>query len=139
MNEIHTKIRAVSHRCLIFYTVGAMGIAVQITVLFALAHCARLGYLLSTALGVEAAVLHNFAWHERWTWADRIGPHGSVLKRLLRFHIANGVVSLAGNVILMQFFVGHLGWSLLCANGLSIAICSVLNFVAGDRLVFRRS
>jgi putative flippase GtrA len=29
-------------------------------------------YLAATALAVEAAVVHNFFWHERFTWADRI-------------------------------------------------------------------
>ena len=29
-------------------------------------------------IAVEAAVLHNFGWHERWTWRDRprAGQHG---------------------------------------------------------------
>jgi hypothetical protein len=61
-------------------------------------------YLVSTAAAVEAAVLHNFAWHQRWTWRDRrpASAH-ETLGRLLRFHALNGAVSLAGNVRLRRY------------------------------------
>ncbi len=35
-------------------------------------------YLVATALAVEMAVLHNFFWHRRWTWADRRDPEHDV-------------------------------------------------------------
>jgi dolichol-phosphate mannosyltransferase len=137
MTGILAKALSAPRRCLIFYFVGAMGIFVQMAVLLALTHFAHLEYLLATGLGVEAAVLHNFIWHERWTWADRIGSHGSFLRRLLRFHIANGFLSLAGNLILMRLLVGRFGLNFTPANAISIALCSVLSFVAGDKIVFR--
>jgi putative flippase GtrA len=114
-----------------------MGILVQMGMLYVLTSCARLHYLVATGLAVEAAVLHNFFWHERWTWADRVQMHGGFLRRLISFHLANGAVSLAGNLILMRYFVGTLGLNSLFANGLAIALCSILNFLAGDCIVFR--
>ena len=138
MTDTYAQTRSTPQRCLIFYSVGAMGILVQMAVLLVLTRYAHFGYLLATGLGVEAAVLHNFIWHERWTWADRVGNHGSVLGRLMGFHIANGALSLAGNLILMRVFVGQFGLSYTFANGLSIALCSIMTFFAGDRLVFRK-
>ncbi len=54
-----------------FALVGAVGIAVQLAVLEGLT---RLGchYLPATGFAVETAVLHNFLWHQRFTWSDRI-------------------------------------------------------------------
>jgi putative flippase GtrA len=124
-------------RWLVFNFVGAMGIVVQMSVLFILTSFVGMRYLLATALAVEAAVLHNFFWHERWTWADRIRVPGFFLRRFLGFHLANGALSIAGNIVLMRFFVGTLGLHLLVGNALAIALCSILNFFAGDRLVFR--
>ena len=44
-------------------------------------------------------MLHNFVWHERWTWRDRAGGGPArLLGRLARFHAGAGIVSLAGNV-----------------------------------------
>jgi putative flippase GtrA len=55
-----------------FNLVGAVGICVQFGVLFFLKSELHFPYLAATALAVEAAVVHNFFWHERFTWADRI-------------------------------------------------------------------
>jgi putative flippase GtrA len=130
---IHPAIK----RWLIFNSVGAMGIVVQTVVLFALTTCAGINYLAATGLAVEAAVLHNFFWHERWTWADRNRTRVRLLRRLLAFHLANGAFSIAGNLLLMRFFVGKLGVNFMFANALSIALCSIFNFLAGDCIVFR--
>ena len=58
-------------RWLKFNAVGAIGIAVQLAVLTLLKSGLGLNYLLATALAVEVTVLHNFFWHERFTWGDR--------------------------------------------------------------------
>jgi putative flippase GtrA len=124
--------------CLRFYAVGALGIVVQLTALALLKSGLHMDYLLATALAVEAAVLHNFFWHERWTWADRL-RHVSTGRagRLVRFHLTNGVVSILGNLILMKVLVSRGDVPYLYANGLIIAILSVVNFLAADQLVFR--
>lgn len=125
-------------RWLIFNSVGAMGVVVQITVLWVLASRLQLGYLLATGLAVEAAVLHNFIWHERWTWADRIRScRNGFLRRLLYFHAANGIISLAGNLLLMALFVEKLGMHYMPANLLAVSTCAILNFLAGNQLVYR--
>jgi putative flippase GtrA len=115
-----------------------MGIVIQMSVLAALVSGARLDYVPATALAVEAAVLHNFFWHERWTWADRTRKRrAGVLRRLLGFHVTNGALSLTGNILLMHFFVEKLDLHYLPANVLAITVCSILTFMAGDRIVFR--
>ncbi len=54
-----------------FNLVGAVGILVQFGVLFLLKSLLHVNYLVATALAVETAVVHNFFWHERFTWAER--------------------------------------------------------------------
>jgi putative flippase GtrA len=121
-----------------FNLVGAIGIAVQLLVLELLRR-AGVDYLPATVLAVEAAILHNFAWHERYTWRDRAGvSRWQSLGRLLRFHLANGAVSLIGNALMMRWLVGELCVPVLPANIAAIAACGVLNFLLGDRLVFTR-
>jgi putative flippase GtrA len=120
-----------------FNAVGALGMAVQLGVLALLKSGIGLYYLPATAIAVEAAVLHNFAWHERWTWFERTRSTRGLLNRLARFHLANGVVSICGNLALMWLFVARFGMGYFLANLLAIATCSVANFWAGDRFVFR--
>jgi len=119
-----------------FALVGAIGITVQLFTLELLT-AAGCQYLWATAFAVEAAVLHNFIWHQAFTWSDRGTPRFSeTAARLFRFHLSNGAVSILGNLLLMRWLVGQLGVRLLIANLLTIATCSVANFLASDRWVF---
>ena len=116
-----------------FIGVGAGGFVVQVVTLHALA-AAGLPYPLATALAVEAAILHNFLWHDRWTWADR--PSEGRWRRLIRFNGSTALISIGGNVALMALFVGRLHLPLVPANLLAVLTLGILNFLAADRLVF---
>jgi putative flippase GtrA len=95
--------------------------------------------MVATALAVETAVLHNFVWHERYTWKHLPrGTTGDVAWRLLRFHAGNGAISLLGNLALMRLFVGSLHIHHYVAGILAIALCSLLNFAASEWFVFRK-
>jgi putative flippase GtrA len=117
-----------------FNAVGAMGIVVQLVTLMLLKTGLRLNYLLATALAVEVTVIHNFSWHEHYTWMDR--RSATKLARFLKFNLSTGACSIAGNVLAMKAFVEGLRVNYFLANLLSVAACSVLNFVVADRLVF---
>jgi len=134
--------RELARRYLKFSTVGGMGIFVQLAALAALKSLAGLHYLLATALAVEAAVLHNFAWHERWTWMERTAGRRQIrplLGRLARFNVTTGLLSIASNLVLMRLLVGRLHLHYLLANILTIAICSLANFLLSEFFVFRTS
>jgi putative flippase GtrA len=130
--------RGLGRRWLKFNAVGALGFVVQLGALAILVSGFRVNYLWATALAVELAVLHNFVWHERFTWKDRAGvSRPEVLARLLRFHLSNGLISIAGNVLLMRLLAGALHIPYLAANVASIALLSLLNFAASHTFVFR--
>lgn len=118
-----------------FNLVGAMGMAVQLGALALLSRCDGGHYLATSAAAVELAVLHNFAWHLRVTWPDRRTGSG-VIGQLLRFHLANGAVSLVGNLALMRLLVGDAHLPLLPANCIAIVCCSVVNFGLGHTWAF---
>ncbi|HLG14375.1 MAG TPA: GtrA family protein [Blastocatellia bacterium] len=120
-----------------FNTVGLAGILIQSVVLAFLANVVGLHYLLATVVAVEAAVLHNFVWHRRWTWADR--RQAGAVSTLLAFNFTTGAVSIAGNLLFMWLLVGGAKMNASAANLLTIALCSVLNFMLSDQIVFRAS
>jgi putative flippase GtrA len=130
-----------------FNLVGGLGIVVQFAALVLLKSVLQFNYLAATAIAVEAAVMHNFVWHEQFTWADRtrldrtrLGREKPQwrrsLLRLLRFHLSNGVVSIVGNLALMKVMVGQGHMNYLAANAIAIALCSVANFLVSERWVF---
>lgn len=57
----------------------------------------------------------------------------------MRFNIANGGISLVVGAALMHLLVTVAGLHYLLANLLTVLVCAVLNFLAGDRWVFRVS
>jgi putative flippase GtrA len=240
-----------------FNLVGAVGILVQFGVLFWLKSVLHFNYLAATALAVEAAVVHNFFWHERFTWSDRsrsewgrpswgerasgakarnlpnrlfaalkrcatqkrfsqecatqdcstqtcstqtcsaqtcstqkcaaenfvaeararpkskaagksarstqtdvhkliqecasqkfstqklrsprlnsLNLRGARFGRFLRFNLTTGLVSIGGNLGMMRVMVGRAHMNYLVANGIAIAVCSLVNFAVSDGWVF---
>lgn len=120
-----------------FSVVGLVGIGVQLAVLWMLAGLLGWHYLVATVVATETAVLHNFVWHIRWTWADRPASARETLARLVRFHVTNGLVSIVGNTVLMVLLTGFLGVHYLLANMVSILACALANLALSEFWVFR--
>jgi putative flippase GtrA len=113
---------------------------VQLIVLLSLRNGVHLNYLLATAAAVEVAVVHNFLWHERYTWAERVQPSWRrSLPRFLRFNLTTGAVSILGNLALMKVMVGLGQVNYLVANGAAIALCSLANFAISEGWVFEKA
>jgi putative flippase GtrA len=121
-----------------FNIVGLLGFALQSGALFLLTHVSlRVNYLTATAIAVELAVLHNFVWHQRWTWRDRPSTSSAeTLFRLVKFNVSNGLFSIFGNLVFMSILVGRLGLPVSPANVISVAACSLCNFFLADRIAF---
>jgi dolichol-phosphate mannosyltransferase len=120
-----------------FNVVGLLGFALQSAALFVLTHTASISYLAATAVAVELAVVNNFIWHQRWTWSDRpTATRKETFSRLAKFNFTTGLVSIAGNLLLMSILVGRLGLPVSGANVITVASCSILSFVLADRIAF---
>ena len=124
-------------RWLKFNFVGLIGIGLQLAMLSLFRSALHFDYMLATALAVEVAVIHNFLWHERFTWRDRrAGSRGQSLARFARFNATNGAVSIVGNLVIMRALVGELRMNYVVANLMAVTACSVVNFLLSDRWVF---
>ena len=110
-----------------FNLVGAIGIGVQLLIVALLVHGLGVDPIVATVLGISCAIVHNFAWHVRWTWRDRMQPGTSSTRAFIRFVGANGVVSLIGSVLLMPVLLAA-GLSAIAANLVAIVACGLLNF-----------
>jgi putative flippase GtrA len=119
-------------RFLRFNLVGLLGIALQLATLAMLNRAIPAHYLLTSTLAVELTLLHNFILHLHYTWPETASP----LTALLRFHLSNGLISLAGNLALMHLFVHSLHAPILLANALTIAICGLANFLLAHHWAF---
>jgi putative flippase GtrA len=121
-----------------FVVVGVVGFAVQMSTFAALVAFAGWSYLPATGVAVEAAVLHNFAWHERWIWADR-QSRGTIRARLLRFNATTGLTSIGGNVIVVAALVQGFNVPPFAANIIAVGLLTGVNFLVADSWVFAAS
>jgi putative flippase GtrA len=131
-------VKSVGQRWLQFSAVGVMGAAVQLVTLHVLTAASGIAPLAATAAAVELTLVHNFLWHEQLTWRDRpCSGFRDRMGRLLAFHLANGGISLVGNLAITATLLHFAGFPVIAANFFAICVCSVANFFLGDRWVFQ--
>ena len=118
-----------------FNAVGILGAAVQLAVLRVCTQSLGIQYVIATVVAVEIALLHNFAWHEMWTWRNL--PRQGWPTRLVRFQLRNGVISVASNAVLTFAFHEFMKLPVLAANLAAILITALLNFRTARFWVFR--
>lgn len=118
-----------------FTAVAMAGFVLQTAVLEALT-AADLHYLPATLLAVEAAILHNYVWHERWTWRDRGTPPGSRTGRLVRYHGLTAAVSLGGQALTVILLTGGLGLRPSIASAIAVVALGRLTYAGAGRFVF---
>ncbi len=136
---MRTQYPSALRRWLRFNFVGLIGVGVQLASVQFLLLTTKLDYRWATVFAVEIAVLHNFCWHLRYTWRERnIQSPRMVMRRLLEFHLSNGVVSLAGSWTLMSLLVGRARLPVILSNLITILACSLVNFLLSELVVFRR-
>jgi putative flippase GtrA len=119
-----------------FLLSGLIGFLFQVATLWVLISLTSLHYAVATILAVEAAIVINFIFHERWTWRDRTRDTGAA-GRLLRFNALTGITSILGGVAVTALLVETMGMNAIVANILSVVTLGVVNFVGADTLVFR--
>jgi putative flippase GtrA len=123
-----------------FNAVSLAGIGVQLVALYVLTTGWKgIDLRLATFLAVEVAILHNFAWHEAWTWQDRTrnSDTTSRIRRLLRFNLSTGLLSIVGNVLITDALVRWASLGILTANAAAICLCYLANFCLSHWFAFR--
>jgi dolichol-phosphate mannosyltransferase len=111
-----------------FLVVGGLGVVVNTLLLALLYQLAHLPLLLASAIAVEASIIHNYLWNDRWTFARS----SWALPRLVKFNM----VSLAGLIIttgVLWTLVTYIHMAYLLANLVGIGIATVWNFAVNSR------
>ena len=127
-----------------FGAVGASGTVINIAVLYACQEFlllqiadfhARLNY--SIAIAITLATISNFYFNRRLTWRDRQVETSPGVMVLFFKYVAAAGVSIAIQSVMTKSLSLYLHY--IVANLLAIGVSSIFNFVANDRLTFRRS
>ena len=127
-----------------FGVVGASGTVINIAVLYACQEFlllriadfhARLNYAI--AIAITLATISNFYFNRRLTWRDRQYEVSPGVMVLFFKYVAAAGVSIAIQSVMTKSLSVYLHY--IVANLVAIGVSSIFNFVANDRLTFRRS
>ena len=117
-----------------FLLVGAIGLGVNQSVLFALVDQVSLAVAMASPIAIFLSMIVTFTLNERWTWHDR--GHGRILHRALLY----GSINSGGLLInwLMLVSLHRIGMDYLVANLIGAGIAAVCNFSLNHALTWRR-
>ena len=122
-----------------FSAIGVLGAALQVTLFELLIRGLHLPEMAAAPIAVEIVLLHNFCWHERFTWQDRwTAGRWQRARRLWRFHATNGLVSIVGNTFLIYWLGERFKLPPIVSSVGAIAACALLNFLLADYWVYGR-
>lgn len=119
-----------------FTAVGALGTLVNLAILKLLL-ILNVDFRISSALAIELSTLHNFALHEKWTFADR--SKGSVIERIVRcfkFHLAV-LPALLTQYVVAQTLNIFLALEPLIAQFIGIVMGFIVNYTLSELGVWK--
>ena len=126
-----------------FGMVGGSGTVINIAVLYVAQEYllrgiadfhARLNF--SIGLAITCATISNFIWNRRLTWHDRRHENTGPLLQLFLKYVMAAAFSILLQTLLTRWLAGHMHYIL--ANLAAIALASAGNYLANDRVTFRR-
>jgi len=124
------------HRTFVrFAIVGASGTVVDYSLFFILTRLILLPPLVANPIAVEAAIIWNFAWNNRWTFSGR-EIAAPTWKRFVIFQFVSlgGLLLSQNSLFIFNRFLGILD---LLAKALTIPIIAVFNYIVNSRWTFR--
>jgi len=114
-----------------FCVVGASGYAVNICAFaMALTLCAQ--HLVAAACGFAVAIVTNFAWNRRWTFASDDRALGRQAARFFAVSVAACMVAAA----ILELLVGTAGLSPLAAQPAAVIAATPLSFLGAKKWSF---
>lgn len=128
------RFASVTRRFQKFLLVGAIGLAVNQGMLFALVSQVGMPVFAASPLAIALSMLVTFVLNERWTWSDR--GEGFVLHRALLY----GSINSGGLIInwLLLVSLERLGMNYLLANLIGAGVAAVWNFSLNHAVTWRR-
>jgi dolichol-phosphate mannosyltransferase len=123
-------------RLIKFAVVGTAGVGVNLALLYLLTNYAGLHYVASAFFAIEASIVFNFYFNDRWTFKDRRGPR--LLAKVIKFHAIAGI-GVGLNMALLALLVELAGAHYLLGEFAAILIVFAWNYALSSRLVWRNN
>ena len=128
------RVTAVLPRFQRFLLVGAVGLAVNQGILFALVGLLGATVVVSSPIAILFSMAVTFTLNEHWTWRDR--GQGRIARRAMLY----GTINSGGLIInwLILVSLERMGLNYLIANLIGAGLAAIWNFSLNHALTWRR-
>jgi len=123
-------------RFLKFCLVGALGVVVNMGLLWLLTEFFGLFYILSAAVSIETSILFNFALNDFWTFRDRRQLGSNTLARVMKYNLTCAV-GIGVNLCVLVLLTEAFGIYYIISNLIGIAGATLWNFTISTLWTWR--
>jgi putative flippase GtrA len=121
-----------------FNAIGVMGVGVQLSVLMVLRTYFNFNPFVATFFALQFALVHNFLWHQRWTWSgNRTIGRRAAFRRFVRYTSSSGTISTVGTLCFTALLFQALNLPYVVCNLMAIGACNIANFLFSHTFVFQ--
>ena len=138
-NTSHEKsaFRLYIKRILKFQMFNWLGTIVNFSVLWFLHGKLNINLLISSAIAIELAIIHNFTWHYFITWKERVHRNFiDYIKRLLKYNVITASIDFILNIGVLWLLTEYFNVYYLLANFWAILAGPFFKFIVNEFFIF---
>lgn len=124
-------------RILSFQFIGWIGTAINLAVLWFCYDVLSWPLLVSGALAIEIAIIHNFAWYYFWTWNDRVAfTVRNFITLFARYNIFTAAIDFVIRLGILWILTEYFGVHYLISDVIGMFIAPILKYITNDAYIF---
>jgi len=128
-----------AQRIIKFQIVAIGGTMVNMATLYLLRGRVNFPLIVSGAIAIELAIIHNFTWHYFKTWRERVSHSTKdYFSRLLKYNIVTASIDFSVNLTFLWFLTKVVGLHYMLSNLFGMMAGPVLKYIANDMLIFHK-
>lgn len=124
-------------RILSFQLIGWIGTAVNLFILWLCYDLLSWPLLVSGALAIEIAIIHNFIWYYCWTWNDRVSfTIQNFFTLFVRYNIVTAAIDFVIRLGILWILTEYVGIHYLISDVVGMFIAPLLKYITNDAYIF---
>lgn len=120
-----------------FQFIGWIGTVLNLAVLWLCYDVLQWSLLVSGALAIEAAIIHNFVWYYFWTWSDRVEyTFRDFFHLLVKYNILTAAIDFIIRLSILWVLTEYFGIHYLISDIIGMFIAPIIKYITNDAYIF---
>lgn len=120
-----------------FQFIGWIGTGVNLAFLWFCYDVLEWSLLVSGALAIEAAIIHNFVWYYFWTWNDRVVyTFKDFFELLFKYNVLTAIIDFVVRLSILWVLTEYYGVHYIISDIAGMFVAPLFKYLANDSYVF---